>query len=402
MEQQQDAPEPRHSRRTTIVAVVIAAIVLLLIIVAVRSHRASAQADTSTAGPGGKGGRGGPIPVAVAAVQQQDVPVYLSGLGNVAAYYTVTVKTRIDGQLQSVNFKEGQRVHKGEELALIDPRPSQTALLQADAKRFQDAAQLENARRDLQRYADLYHQGVVPQQQYNTQQSQVAVDEGLIKADDANIENAKLNVSYCHITSPIDGTVGLRNLDPGNMVHASDPNGLMTITQLQPISVVFTLPEDNLPQVVQATRGGTLAVDAWSRDDTQKIATGRLETVDNQIDPNTGTFRLKAVFDNQDGALYPNQFVNAKLRVKVLPNAVVAPAAAIQHGAQGAYVYAVDANKTVAMRPVGVLLTQGTITVVSGLQAGETVVTDGQDKLQPGAKVSVAGEGGRRRGGPRS
>jgi multidrug efflux system membrane fusion protein len=324
----------------------------------------------------------------VASVQQQDVPVYLEGLGNVQAYYTVTVHSRVDGELMQVNFREGQQVHKGQELALIDPRPFEVAVSQAEATKYKDAANLDNARRDLQRYADLYKQGVIAQQQYNTQQSLVAQDEGLVRADDAAINNAKLNLVYCHIKSPIEGRVGLRLVDPGNMVHASDQNGLLVVTQLQPIAVLFTLPEDNLSMVTQHMHGRSLEVQAWNRDDTQQVASGRLETIDNQIDPNTGTFKLKAVFDNRDNALYPNQFVNARIQVRVEKNALTLPAAAIQRGQQGTYVYVVKQDKTAESRPVQVAFTEGTLTVVKGgLNPGELVVTDGQERLQPGGKV---------------
>jgi multidrug efflux system membrane fusion protein len=326
--------------------------------------------------------------VAVAPVQQRDIPVYLEGLGNVQAYYTVTIHSRVDGQLMQVNFREGQLVRKGDELALIDPRPYEVALAQAEATKYKDQANLENAQRDLQRYADLYKQGVIAQQQYNTQQSLVAQNEGLVRSDDAQINNAKLNLTYCHIKSPIDGKVGLRLVDPGNMVHAADQNGLLVITQLQPIAVLFTLPEDNLQMVTQHMHGNSLEVQAWSRDDTQQIAAGKLETIDNQIDPNTGTFRLKAVFNNRDNALYPNQFVNARLQVYTRNKALTIPAAAIQRGAQGTYVYVVKQDKTVESRPVKVALTEGTVVVVdSGVNPDDQVVTDGQEKLQPGSKV---------------
>jgi multidrug efflux system membrane fusion protein len=329
-----------------------------------------------------------PIPVSVAPAQVKDVPVYLEGLGNVQAYYTVTIHSRVDGQLMQVNFREGQQVHKGNELALIDPRPYEVQLAQAEATKFKDQANLENAQRDLQRYADLYKQGVIAQQQYQTQQSVVAQNEGLVRADDAAINNAKLNLVYCHIKSPIDGKVGLRLVDPGNMVHASDQNGLLVITQLQPIAVIFTLPEDNLRMVAQHMKGKPLEVQAWSRDDTQQIADGRLETIDNQIDPNTGTFRLKAVFDNRDNALYPNQFVNARLQVYTRQHAITVPAAAIQRGQQGDYVYVVKQDRTAESRPVKVALTEGTVVVLdSGVQPGEQVITDGQERLQPGNKV---------------
>jgi multidrug efflux system membrane fusion protein len=294
-----------------------------------------------------------------------------------------------------VNFREGQLVRKGEELALIDPRPYEAVLAQAEATKYKDQANLENSRRDLQRYEDLYKQGVIAQQQYQTQQALVAQNEGLVHSDDAQINSARLNVTYSHITSPIDGKVGLRLVDPGNIVHAADQNGLLVITQLQPIAVLFTLPEDSLQVVTQHMKGPRLAVEAWSRDDTQKIATGSLETIDNQIDPNTGTFRLKGVFENKDNALFPNQFVNARVQVYTRKNAITIPAAAVQRGSQGTYVYVVKSDKTADQRQIKVAMTEGTMSIIdSGLNAGEQVVTDGQEKLQPGNKLEP------QRGGP--
>ncbi|PYX99300.1 MAG: multidrug transporter subunit MdtA [Acidobacteria bacterium] len=386
---------PRRSsggRKTVIWIIVIFAVIALGMFGLRSLHKAPDQ--NSARGQGGRGAAGADanraIPVSVAPVQQRDMPVYLEGLGNVQAYYTVTIHSRVDGQLMQVNFREGQHIRKGDELALIDPRPYEVQVAQAEATKFKDQANLENARRDLQRYADLYKQGVIAQQQYNTQESLVAQQEGLVRADDAQINNAKLNLTYSHIKAPIDGQVGLRLVDPGNMVHASDANGLLVITQLQPISVLFTLPEDNLPMVTQHMRSGRLEVQAWNRDDTQQIADGRLETIDNQIDPNTGTFRLKAVFDNRDNALYPNQFVNARLEVYTRQNAITIPATAVQRGAQGTYVYALKEDKTVEQRPIKVALTEGLSAVVdSGVNPGEQVVTDGQEKLQPGSRVDA-------------
>jgi multidrug efflux system membrane fusion protein len=405
-----DNRPPRRSARKTVAWVIVIFVVIALAALGFRAlHKSNSAASTQGQAKSGGGRRGAgagfdpnrPVPVAVAPAKQQDVPVYLEGLGNVQAYYTVTVHSRVDGQLMQVNFREGQQVSKGSELALIDPRPYEVALSQAEATKYKDQANLENAQRDLQRYADLYKQGVIAQQQYNTQQSVVAQNEGLVRADDAQISNAKLNLTYCHIKSPIDGKVGLRLVDPGNMVHASDQNGLLVITQLQPIAVLFTLPEDNLQLVAQHMKGSRLQVQAWSRDDTQQIATGSLETIDNEIDPNTGTFRLKGVFNNRDNALYPNQFVNARLQVYTRKNAITIPAAALQRGSQGTYVYVVKQDKTVESRQVNVTLTQGTIVVLdSGVNPGEQVVTDGQEKLQPGNKVEPQRAGQANRSAP--
>jgi len=391
------APPPeergRHTRNRNIaIGVVVVVIVLLVVFLRHRAANQAKQAQSAAAAT-----RDRAVPVSAAPVVARDVPVYLDGLGNVNALNTVTVKTRIDGQLLRFNFQEGQTVRAGAELAVIDPRPSEATLAQAEAARFRDAATLENNKHDLQRFADLYKAGVIPQQQYNTQQSAVQVSEGTIKADDAQIQQARLNIDYCHIKAPITGRVGIRNVDPGNMVHAADANGLVVITEMQPIAVLFTLPEDQLPAITR--RGGSFPVEAWSRDNTTKIATGRLLTIDNQIDPNTGTFRCKAVFDNADGALFPNQFINARLQVDVRRHALTIPSAAIQHGAQGTYVYVVAPDKTAEMRPVQVVLSEGTTSVVTGVNEGEQVVTDGTDKLQPHGKVELGGGGGRAGGG---
>src|SRR5438477_2541716 len=345
-----EAPSPEqrsHSKRTLniFIAVVVVIIVVLVVLLRHRSAAAAKQAQAAAAGA-----RNRATPVAVAPVVAQDVPVYLAGLGTVNALNTATVKTRIDGQLIRFNFQEGQVVRSGEELAVIDPAPSEAQLAQAEAARFKDMATLQNNEHDLERFTDLYKAGVIPQQQYNTQQSTVRVSEGTIKQDEAQIQQARLNVAYCHIKAPINGRVGIRNVDPGNMVHASDANGLVVITQMQPIAALFTLPEDDLQAVTR--RGGNFPVEAWSRDSTTKLATGRLLTIDNQIDPNTGTFRCKAVFDNNDGSLYPNQFIDARLQVDIRRSALVIPTAAIQHGSQGTYVYVVSAEKTAEMRPV--------------------------------------------------
>jgi multidrug efflux system membrane fusion protein len=391
------APPPETSARNTRKRnIAIGAVVLIIILlVLLLRHRAASNAKAAETAAAGMRNRA--VPVSVVPVVARDVPVYLDGLGNVNALNTVTVKTRIDGQLLRFNFQEGQTVHAGEELAVIDPRPSEAQLAQAEAARVRDEATLQNTQRDLQRYADLYHAGVIPQQQYNTQQSQVKVNEANIQADAAQIQQARLNIDYCHIKAPITGRVGIRNVDPGNMVHASDANGLVVITQMQPIAALFTLPEDDLAAV--ARRAANLPVEAWSRDNSVKLATGRLLTIDNQIDPNTGTFRCKAVFDNADGALFPNQFVNVRLQVDVRQQALTVPTAAIQHGAQGTFVYVVKPDKTADMRPVQVVLSEGTTSVVTGVSEGEQVVTDGADKLQPHGKVELGGGPGGHGGG---
>src|SRR5689334_17108001 len=267
---------------------------------------ASKDAASSRRSRGGGGGRGmGPqtMPVAVAKAEVKDLPIYLEGLGSVEAFNTVVVKSRLDGQLVEIHFKEGQEVQKGDLLAVVDPRPYEVALHQTEATLFKDQAALNDAKLNFQRFQDLYKQGIIPQQQFDTQKSLMDQLEGAVRADQANIDNVKLNLVYTRITAPVSGRVGLRQVDIGNMVHASDPNGLLVITQLHPIAVVFTLPEDNLPSVSQHMRKGTLQTDAYSRDDQTKLATGKLLTIDNQIDPTTGTGKLKAIFDNAESAL---------------------------------------------------------------------------------------------------
>jgi membrane fusion protein, multidrug efflux system len=330
------------------------------------------------------------VPVVVATVQRRDLPVYLDGLGSVDAFNTVTVKSRVDGELIEVDFKEGQEVKKGDLLAVIDPRPYQVALSSAQANLAKDQAQLTDAKLNADRYAQLVKEGIIPQQQYDTQNSLATQLGGSLQADQAQIDSAKLNITYSHITSPIDGRVGLRLMDVGNIVHASDPTGLLVITQMQPIAVIFTLPEDNLPDVNARTRSGaTLVVKALSRDNGVEVASGTLLTIDNQIDQTTGTFRLKAVFDNKDRALWPNQFVNARLLIDVKKNATLIPSAAVQHGDQGTFVYRVNpADNTAEVEPVTVGITQDNISLIDkGLSLNDMVVTDGQDRLRAGVRV---------------
>ena len=329
------------------------------------------------------------LPVTVANVTRQDLPVYLSGLGSVAAYYTVSVKSRVDGQLVDVKFREGETVKQGALLAVIDPRPYQAQLEQAQAQLFKDQASLRDAQLNYERYKGLLqNSGAMSQQQVDTQQATVDQLQGTVHNDQATVDNAKLNLSYCHITAPVGGRIGLRLVDPGNMVHASDTNPILVITQLQPITALFTLPEDQLPEVAKRMRKALLEVDAYSRDDSTKLATGKLLTIDNQIDQTTGTGRLKAVFSNEDNVLWPNQFVNIHLLLETRKNATVIPSAAVQQGPQGSYVYVVKPDKTVEARNVNPSLTEGNLTqIASGISPAEVVVTDGQDKLQTGTHV---------------
>jgi membrane fusion protein, multidrug efflux system len=329
-----------------------------------------------------------PVSVSIASVQKQDVPVYLVGLGTVTAFYTANIKSRVDGQIMRVNFTEGQTVKEGELLIVIDPRPYQVQLEQMQAQLFKDQASLRDAKLNLDRYTTLIPSGSIAQQQVDTQKSLVDQLDGQVRTDQAQIDNAKLQIVYCNITAPFTGRVGLRQVDPGNIVHAADTNPMLILTQLHPIAVIFTLPEDQLPTVADHMKHATLEVDAYSRDDQTKLATGKLLTIDNQIDTTTGTAKLKAVFDNEDNKLWPNQFVNADLRLETRKNSTVVPTAAILRGPQGTFVYLAKPDKTVEARPVNVALTQGSTTVIaSGVAPGEVVVTDGQDKLQTGSTI---------------
>jgi len=366
---------------------------LLLIVAAgaaiwlIESRQTHAQAP----GAAGRAGRAMVIPVAAAPAARGDMPVYLDGLGSVTPVYTVSIHTRVDGQLMNVYFKEGQFVNVGDVLAEIDPRPFQVMLEQAEGQMAHDQALLANANVDLTRYKTLLAQDAIPEQQLATQAATVKQYEGAIKTDQGAIDNAKLQIVYCHITAPISGRVGLRLVDPGNIVHAADVNPLLVITQMQPITVVFTLPEDSLPPVLQKLHAGArLTVDAYNRDRSKKLSSGYLLTTDNQIDPTTGTLKLKAVFENREGALFPSQFVNIRLLVEVKRQQVVVPAVAIQRGAQGTFVYVVKPDSTADVRQVAVGVSEaGSTSIDHGIEVGENVVIDGADKLQPGTKVTI-------------
>jgi multidrug efflux system membrane fusion protein len=341
---------------------------------------------------GGGGQAGAPVPVGVSPVEKGDMPVTLSQLGTVTPLATVTVKTQISGYLVQVAFQEGQMVKKGDFLAQIDPRPYQVALEQAQAQLGKDQALLKNAQVDLQRYNTLVAQNSIAKQTRDTQVSLVAQDEATVKADQAQIDAQKLNLTYCHIISPVTGRVGLRQVDAGNYVQTSDPNGIVVVTQLQPISVIFTLPEDNLPEVMKRVRAGaSLPVTAYDRTGATELAGGKLDTVDNQIDTTTGTVKLRAIFDNEQETLFPNQFVNVKLLVNTLHDADIVPNSAIQRGAPGTFVYVVKPEKTAAVQKVKLGPSDGQrIAILSGLEPGESVVTDGADRLRDGAKVTIA------------
>src|SRR5229473_591216 len=390
--------------------------ILLLGVLAVgiwyfRNSRGGSQAADS-ATPAANKGRGVPgagnfaVPVVVATAQHGELPVYFNGLGTVTAFNTVTVRSRVDGQLISVAFKEGQFVHEGDLLAQIDPRPFQVQLEQALGQLAKDQAQRRDAEVNHERFKLLFKEGVIPQQQLDTQAALVGQFDGAIETDQAQIDNAKLQLTYSRITAPISGRIGLRLVDAGNIVHATDSNGLLVITQLQPISVIFSLPQDQLPQVNAKLRSGVqLVVDAYDRDDTAKIASGILQTIDNQIDVTTGTYKLKSMFANADNSLFPNQFVNVHLLVDTKHNLTIIPTAAIQRGPQGTYIYAVAKDPTgkdtiAKIYPVTIAQTTGnSVGLSAGLNLGDMVVIDGQDKLQDGTKINPSTSTGTNGGG---
>jgi len=372
-----------HRRWLWLTAGIVLAVVVLYFLL--RGHQSSPASQAGAArGPAA-------VPVTAATAHKGDIGVYYTGLGAVTPIYTVTVKSRVDGQLMKIYYKEGQTVRQGDPLVEIDPRPFEVQLTQAQGQLIKDQAALENARIDLARYQELIKRNAVAEQQLATQQATVTQDEGTVKTDQGQIDSAKLNLVYCHITSPIAGRVGLRLVDPGNIVHAADTNGLMVIAQIEPISVIFTISEDQLPPVIKRFRAGErLQVDAYDRDLKKKLSHGTLATMDNQIDQTTGTLKLRAIFDNKDDALFPNQFVNARLLVEEKHGVTLVPTAAIQRNSQKTYVYLVKPDQTVTVRSVTLGTTEGDeAEVVSGLVPGDVAVTTGVDKLQEGSKVNA-------------
>jgi membrane fusion protein, multidrug efflux system len=369
---------------------------------------ASQPADAGGGGKkGGRGGRGGGgggrAAVVTVAARKTNMPVYLRGLGTAAAFNIVTVRSRVDGQLMHVAFKEGQFVQQGDLLAEIDKRPFEVQLAQAKGQLARDQALLLSAKKEQERDQSAVDRGLMPKQTLDLQTASVGQYEGAIQTDQAAIDNANLQITYSRIPAPISGVVGLRIVDEGNIVRAADPSGIVVITQIQPVSVFFPIPEDNLGDVLKKVHAGQqLRVEAWDHDDVKKIAEGVLVTADNQIDVTTGTAKLKAVFDNQSNALYPNQFVNVRLLVDTLKDAVVIPGATIQRGTQGTFVYVVKENQTAELRVVTIKLTEGSdVAIASGLEAGEMVVQEGMDKVQDGAKVDVQTPSGDPVGGRR-
>src|SRR5438445_1152550 len=349
-------------------------------------------------------GKGDPnartVPVVAAPARKGTIDVYLDALGTVTPRNMVVVRSRVDGQLLSVAFREGQDVKAGELLAQIDPRPFEVQLTQANGQMARDQAQLKNAQLDLERYKTLLGQDSISKQQVDTQEALVRQYQGAVLSDQGAIDNAKLQLTYSRVTAPISGRVGLRQVDPGNMVHASDSNGLVTIAQVKPMTVIYPVPEDNVPRIVKRTQSGEeVAVEAYDRSGKNKLATGRLLTFDNQIDTATGTVKLKAEFPNQDAALFPNQFVNVRMAVETRQDVTLVPSAAIQRGAPGTFVFLVKQDQSVGMTPVKLGATEGENTEVqSGVDPGNLVVVDGADKLRDGSKVELVDPNARRAG----
>jgi multidrug efflux system membrane fusion protein len=364
-------------------------------------------------GSGGRGGRGaglGPVPVVVNKVKRTSVPDYDPAIGSVTPYYSATLKPLVSGQIMSVNFQEGDLVKKDQILFEIDPRPFQVTQAQAEGQLSRDQAQLTDALKDQARYRNLLKTNAIPSQTADTQDALVGQLQGTVKTDQANIDSAKLNQEYAHVRAPFTGRCGLRLVDPGNVVQ-SNTTGLLVIAQVQPIAVDFTIPQDWLPPVLKKLRSGAkLQVEAWNRDNSEKLDTGYLLTLDNQIDPTTGTSKMKAIFNNQNEVLFPSQFVNIKLLVQTIPDQIVVPTVAVQHGQQGAFVYVVGDNSRVTITPVttGIVRDEVGTQITSGLEDGQQVVVDGTDRLQNNSQVrlrtatggDVGGRGGSgRRGG---
>jgi multidrug efflux system membrane fusion protein len=378
---EQYKPQKHHH----VVAWIVAILIVLGIIFLVTRYKANSSSAGNAAARAPRA-----VPVTTATASKGDIGVYIKALGVVTPVYTVSVTSRVQGQIMTVAYREGQIVRKGDLLLEIDPRPYQAALTQAEGLLAHDQAVLAEARIDYDRYKSAYTRNAIPKQQLDDQEQIVLQDEGTVKNDEGNLESAKVNLVYTQITSPIDGRVGLRLVDPGNIVQANGTTPLVVVTQLQPITVVFSVAEDYLPQIQgHLVHGERMPVDAFDRDQNKKLATGSLLTLDNQIDTTTGTVKLKAIFDNKDFALFPNQFVNVKLLVDTQHGVTLVPAATIQRNAQGPFVYVITGGDTATVHPVTEGTTDGTMTAVQGVNPGDVVVTSGFDKLQDGAKVAV-------------
>ena len=386
-------PPPKPARARSSWIWIVALIVIAAAGYLVWRHYKTPAADVTAAATGRRGSAaaGASIPVVAAQARKGDIDVHYTGLGSVVPIVTVTVKSRVDGQLMSVGYKEGDLVHQGDAIAEIDPRPYQVQLTLAQGQLIKDQAALANAKIDLTRDQTLFSKSLIPEQTVATQQALVTQDEGVVKTDQGQVDSANLNITYTHIKALITGRVGLRLVDPGNMVHAADANGLVVITQMTPISVIFSIAEDELQVVLGKIRGGQkLTVDAYDRDNKTKLASGVLSSIDNEIDPTTGTLRLRATFDNASGTLFPNQIINIRLLVEEKKGVTLVPTAAVQRNVQATYVFLVKPDKTVTSRPVTVGTTEGDSSeITSGLAPGDVVVMTGIDKLTEGSKVDA-------------
>ena len=380
------ARRPFPTTRVVLLLLLAAAVGGSVWIVRSRGRAAASQAEAAASAAANR-----IVPVISARVTQADVPIWLDGLGNVSAFYTVTVKPQVDGRIDRVLFTEGQRVKKGDVLVQIDPRPFAIQLASAQAALARDNANLKNATVNLERYKTLTQQNLIAVQQMTDQQASVDQLDAQVHADQAQIDAARLNLDYARIVSPIDGVTGVRLVDPGNVVHAADPGGLVVVTQLDPIAVFFTLPEDDLASIHQAQSGGAaLVVEALSRDGEKPLGEGKLSVIDNEINQATATIRLKAIFENPQHLLWPNQFVKARLRLATRKAALVVPAAVVQHGPQGTFAYVIGPDSTAAVRPIVVdTVQEDTALIAKGLSAGDEVVVSGQAQIRPGSRVAA-------------
>lgn len=379
-------PPVKPRRRAVLWPWILAGALIVLVAIAIYTHTGSA-ADSG--GGGRNGGGTNAVMISVTKAQTGDIGVYINALGVVTPLNTVSVVARVAGQIVKVEYQEGQLVHAGDPLLEIDPGPYQAAVAQAEGQLARDKALLQNAKLDLGRYQEAYESNAIPKQQYDTQVATVQQDEGTVQLDQGNLDSAQVQLAYCHITSPIDGRVGLRPVDPGNVVQANGTTPLVVVTELQPITVIFNVAEDYLPQIqAPLHQGNKLTVDVFDRAQLKQIATGTLETLDNQIDTSTGTLKLRAIFTNDDEVLFPNQFVNVRLLVNTHEDVMLLPNTAIQRNDSGAYVYLVESN-AVSMHPVTASVTDGTVTEVDDLQEGDVVAADNFNRLSDGAKVTL-------------
>jgi membrane fusion protein, multidrug efflux system len=381
---------PRRARNFPWVWTIVVIIIVLLALFIWRHHSKSSATAAPGGGSGRRGGGLGPTMVSTDTAKTGSIGIYVSGLGAVTPLKTASISSRVQGTIVAVKYTEGQLVNAGDPLVEIDPGPNQAALTQAEGQLTRDSAILENAKLDQQRYAEAYASNAIPKQQLDTQVATVEQDAGTVKLDQGLLDNAKVQLAYTHITAPISGRVGLRLIDEGNMVQANSTTPLVVITQLQPITVIFTISEDDLPPILEQLRAGkTLTVDAFDRAQLKKLATGTLETLDNQIDPTTGTVKFRAIFTNADESLFPNQFVNARLLVKTLEGVTLLPNPLIQRNADSAFVYVLNDDQTVSMKTITVGTTDGNVSQVDGIDPGTVVVADNFNKLTDGAKVTV-------------